>query len=1066
MSDSLNAIDHYIKLKDYQIQYTPFEKIKLGFGNLVIEEEDYSIFKFTIDKFQIDNLKHSRGAQSLLINSEKFECEIIDLDKNHIAIRVYGYKGVDCKAEILTDMSFIFKKQKQVLEELKNNKYLILRDKLFRKNKKIIGGRQLECTYRNKGLNESQKKAISLAIGLNDFFLIWGPPGTGKTTIIPEIIMNYFDNYKKDGKKILICGWTNTAVDNVVQKLYKNEYNVVKYGKGVIRYGKRSLLDKEIFKEVLYDCQEKRYKARIEANYGFKINQLESSINEKLKKIKLFKTNNESLEKKITDSGDKNTPSIKELNKQINLNVKKFKALVKPIFETEISNHQKRLFENKNELIDVKVKNEKNLEFIEELVKKINEYEINNYNMLNQINELEQVKKDHQDALNITDEYLSFIKKNKILYSLYRAGFYSPSISNHLKKYGLHKKNYDSVFIIKRYIEQKIMSLESKSKDAIASKAINDDLKNKADELLNNKETIKQNLENRGKDLIITIDKDYIELNNYFINVALVEQFTPNNFIDIKNYFHISGIYKIRNQLLHLQNIIEENKNKINTIKNELTIEIKDNQNEIKTVNELIINLDTELKSIKNEIDFLEAEKAKKLDDITAFILKRYDVIATTVFETPKIFRMIDTDLTIIDEAGAIEVPNALIPIIQSRKVILLGDHKQIPPIIKEDKNKINELLSQQKELRQSIFELLFNKVNSDENCRIMLNMQYRMQKNIADFVGKLSYENQLETYKIIKSDLKNNFDKVINAEPQMIWFVREYWNEKIGTSYRCKLELDLIKNIVDNFKKAYGDEIINDIAVITPFREQYKLIVKELPKIECGTVHTFQGREKKIIIFSPAESKSFGPLFTGDKGKALLNVAVSRAQQKFIMIGNNKIYKNISHFYQLYIHIAKTGYIINDLLEEYDPKYCCPGCGKILLSPLYEFCIECGDIKKMQNRYFNEKKTFKCKDTHMVRSSGEVRIDDWLYDNGIEHTYEEKLPIQILLYCDWYLPKFDVYIEFWGSVHEKDKGSHRKYKEKIYKDHGLKLVNIEDNDLINLNDRLNHEFVKFKSHS
>ena len=123
-----------------------------------------------------------------------------------------------------------------------------------------------------------------------------------------------------------------------------------------------------------------------------------------------------------------------------------------------------------------------------------------------------------------------------------------------------------------------------------------------------------------------------------------------------------------------------------------------------------------------------------------------------------------------------------------------------------------------------------------------------------------------------------------------------------------------------------------------------------------------------------------------------------------------------------------------------------------------YEFCKKCGEIKKLQNVDFNVKKSYKCKDTHMVRSSGEVRIDDWLSENKIDHTCEEKLPISELLYCDWYLTEYDVYVEFWGSVHEKDHGTHRKHKEKIYKNKGLKLINIENEDLINLNDRLNHE--------
>lgn len=75
----------------------------------------------------------------------------------------------------------------------------------------------------------------------------------------------------------------------------------------------------------------------------------------------------------------------------------------------------------------------------------------------------------------------------------------------------------------------------------------------------------------------------------------------------------------------------------------------------------------------------------------------------------------------------------------------------------------------------------------------------------------------------------------------------------------------------------------------------------------------------------------------------------------------------------------------------------------------------------------------------------------------------EIMLPFSQVLYCDWYLPKYNAYVEFWGRVHEADEGTHRKYKEKLYKENGLKLINIEDKDLGNLNEILTVKFGKLK---
>ncbi|TVU46313.1 hypothetical protein EJB05_05839 [Eragrostis curvula] len=78
----------------------------------------------------------------------------------------------------------------------------------------------------NKNLDDSQKDAISKALGSRDVFLLHGPPGTGKTTTIIEIILQEI----KRGSKVLACAASNIAVDNIVERLARYRTKLVRLG--------------------------------------------------------------------------------------------------------------------------------------------------------------------------------------------------------------------------------------------------------------------------------------------------------------------------------------------------------------------------------------------------------------------------------------------------------------------------------------------------------------------------------------------------------------------------------------------------------------------------------------------------------------------------------------------------------------------------------------------------------------------------------------------------------------------------------------------------------------------
>lgn len=106
--------------------------------------------------------------------------------------------------------------------------------------------------------------------------------------------------------------------------------------------------------------------------------------------------------------------------------------------------------------------------------------------------------------------------------------------------------------------------------------------------------------------------------------------------------------------------------------------------------------------------------------------------------------------------------------------------------------------------------------------------------------------------------------------------------------------------------------------------------------------------------------------------------------------------------------------------------------------------------------------------DGHYVRSKAEMLIDNWLYQYGLIHAYERKLPIDEDVYCDFYIPSGNgrpqaVYIEFWGLENDPKYTARKNKKIEIYKREGLSLIELTDADLQNIDDILAKKLRQFK---
>lgn len=252
-------------------------------------------------------------------------------------------------------------------------------------------------------------------------------------------------------------------------------------------------------------------------------------------------------------------------------------------------------------------------------------------------------------------------------------------------------------------------------------------------------------------------------------------------------------------------------------------------------------------------------------------------------------------DTLIIDEAGQMTIPLALMGMIKAKKVIFAGDYKQLPPIVSSDKVK--------EALKKSVFQLLINK----DNCT-MLDVSFRMCEPICNFVSELFYDSKLKANKLGCGNM------VINSSPMYSFdtpIVIRNVDDK-GKQVSDK-EAEEITNIIKGYLNL--NLSAKDIAVLSPFRAQAANIRRYIRKmisedvameLVVDTIDKMQGQEREVIIFSltagdleyMTEMADF--LYNPNK----MNVAFSRAKSKLIIVGNiDNLQKIDDHSFS---HLAK----------------------------------------------------------------------------------------------------------------------------------------------------------------
>jgi ATP-dependent RNA/DNA helicase IGHMBP2 len=236
-------------------------------------------------------------------------------------------------------------------------------------------------------------------------------------------------------------------------------------------------------------------------------------------------------------------------------------------------------------------------------------------------------------------------------------------------------------------------------------------------------------------------------------------------------------------------------------------------------------------------------------------------------------------DLLIIDEASQALEPECWVAIEKSKKVILVGDHKQLPPTIKSQ------------EAKKSGLEItLLDRLTDVVHYSSLLREQYRMHELIMQWPNQQFYNGQLTASDEVSHSKIEGFEPVtfidtagtdfeekVNPESQ------SYYNEG-----ECFILLEHLIKHQEALKNC-------TIGIISPYAEQVKHIKGQLQEdvhvkgldLEVNTIDGFQGEEKDVIYISLTRSNNKNSIgFLSDERR--INVAITRAKKALIIIGDS----------------------------------------------------------------------------------------------------------------------------------------------------------------------------------
>lgn len=799
-------------------------------------------------------------------------------------------------------------------------------------------------------LNEKQKEAVRKAVSSNGIFLLQGPPGTGKTQVIAEIVAHMV----KKGKKVLISSETHKAIDNVFERLPKtpeivpvrlipsnnrkneNEYdpkflvdnlyhNISANMLSAIRRYENFNATKEEFKNKFQGLQ--LLKAKIDKGH--------SVLSKAQGEIKQLESNTKTISNNIAALNDKRD--------DIQLNIETLRRTIRHIDRN-----------NFNEDDDVAVNVV--LDVYQKIKRLCSEHSFKEQKLGQLVNAIFALKQDELDKelslINPDSKRIRLEKRKEEL----REKIHScqdevedtlPGKEEEIKEYKTELKA-----LINELNNSSEESLDLKIKDIF-----------EYDYIIANIKSIKDEIE-ETKTGIVDIKSQYIST----IAKEIEENELKENVIDSQVRGLKKQVEEINNQIIEIQDKVEVKEIQDNQSKLNLEIDrfFRDFQivEPYESIDDALNIIDSKWKELEKDFTLKEKENKEKIpmykeisDYLTMDEVIDEDRKAYTkdLFENANVFgitctsndrfsgknnsslseyniddvdiKKVGIDVVIIDEVSKSSFIDLLIPILYGKTIILVGDHRQLPPMYEFaklrdddfkglDENIINKDINDKftKLYEECFFKTLFEKI--PDSYKTMLVQQYRCHEQIMNVFNSF-YQGELRLGFSGQNNLKKHNIRIVSngrtiIEPDKhIYFVDckgKETHERDSTSMyntgEAKVIAELIRKINTFFKEngnfeklsigvicTYGDQARKVKEVLKSEKVKTDAFKTDLEKMIISTVDDFQGDERDIIILSmvrnPENPARSNPGFI--LAYQRINVALSRARKLLIVVGNRK---------------------------------------------------------------------------------------------------------------------------------------------------------------------------------